>query len=97
MFVSSWETTARYVFQKTRFRLSIPYSHHPAPILVSMHYNPECKTIEIVGAFQKSVSTEHIDAEMPPFNPQISHNNDKSVHRLYGEWFMEKNAEPKLS
>jgi hypothetical protein len=97
MHLSSWETNALYMFQKTRFRLSIPYSHSFTPVLVSMHYNPEWKRIEIIGSLKKSVSTEHIDAEMSPFNPQISHNIAQSVHCLYGERFVEKNAEPKLS
>lgn len=49
MNVYSWETTARYVFDKTRFRLSIPYNHRVCPNLVSMCYIPQFNRIEIIG------------------------------------------------
>lgn len=83
MYLSSWETTARYMFKKTRFRLSIPYLHPPSPISLSIRYDLQSKTIEIEGRLEKDVPHHPLDIEVPQ---QISYDNEKAEtnteHRL---------------
>jgi hypothetical protein len=95
--ISSWETTARYMYKHSKFVLSIPYSHSFVPAITSVRYVPEFHHIEIEGTLHKNISDTSIDAKMSRFNPQIYYNNEQSIYRVYREWCLEKNAEPKLS
>ena len=58
MSVYLWETTARYMFDKTQFRLSIPYNHHIAPIIVSVQYIPRLNRIEIIGTITEPLNSQ---------------------------------------
>ena len=75
MSVYLWETTARYMFDKTQFRLSIPYNHHVAPILVSMQYVPRLNRIEIIGTIPEPLTAQTM---LRMYNGEFVHKVEKS-------------------
>lgn len=95
MYMSSWETTARYMYQRTKFRVSLPYSHQPRPTRLTVCFDPTTNSIEVSGTYAKNISVLPIN-EMREYNPQIALNNSQSVPCVYREWLVEENAKSKL-
>jgi len=55
--LSSWTTSALYVFNGVRFRVSIPISHMTLPIVNTVKFNAASQCIDIEGYMQKGPTT----------------------------------------
>ena len=47
--LGSWTTSAHFIFNGLRFRVSIPISHMTLPYVQTVKYNPETQCIDIEG------------------------------------------------
>ena len=92
----AWETTARYVFKNSKFLLSIPYSHKEFPNVYSFRFNPVSNCIELKGTIEKNVNPPYIDAKMRGYNPEISLNNNTTIHSLYYQRQLEAKTKSEL-
>lgn len=88
---ASWETTARYAWNKTRFSLSIPFIQSFVPHNLHIKYDIPTKCIKIYGNYEQNVTPHIYDTQL-----SIQRKYDDALPNLYHKRVVEENGKSEL-
>ena len=92
MWRTAWETTARYVWSKKRFELTLPMISGYKPFNMNIKYDDHTNSIKICGQLQQNVKS-NIYAHTAVFNTPKYH---ETILDLHHQRLLEKNAQSEL-